>query len=281
MEGDHRRRPYGGREGEPDELWDPAARNASSSAARRGLEPADPAGPVWDSLPPSARLYGAPADPGPRVRRRVWRRWGGALLGVLMAVGLVAGLVAVALRVAAPGGEQAQLTDSIAGVLLTLPEGWQEGKVPPVTGFTSVARAPGGAALVMARPVPGEAADPAKAAKEAAERYSDLLLKGDRVTVVADEPLARGHTRALRAEYDDVVNRPAYLRVTLVTENGRTALLVGLLQPEDEAGRQAVDTVLASVRYAATRPYHSWGGLARIPDARHVLSVGPITLGSL
>ncbi|MEV4222829.1 hypothetical protein [Nonomuraea sp. NPDC049725] len=298
MERDHRRRPYGGghgsgrggrRGGEPEELWDPAAR-----AATRGLEPEEPVGQAWDSLPPSARLYGAPAAPGgPRVRRsalrRVWAllrglaggRWGRAVLGAAVAVAAVAGLTAVVLRITAPGGAGAPLTDTIAGVRLALPAGWQEGKVPPVTGFTSVARAPGGGALVMARPVTGAPADPAGAVKEAAERYSELLLKGDRVTVVSDEPLALGHTRALRAEYDDVVNRPAYLRVTLVTENGRSALLVGLLQPEDETGRQVVDTVLASVRYAATRPYHSWGGLARIDDARHVLSVSPITLGSL
>jgi hypothetical protein len=116
-----------------------------------------------------------------------------------------------------------------------------------VTGFTSVAR-DGGGSLVMARPMHESVPDLAKAVKEAAARYSRLLLKGDQVSVVKDEPVAQGHTRALRASYDDIVNRPAYLRVTIITRDGRTAMLVGLLQPEQAASRQALDAVLSSVR---------------------------------
>ncbi|MDA0647075.1 hypothetical protein, partial [Nonomuraea ferruginea] len=95
---------------------------------------------------------------------------------------------------------------------------------------------------------PGEIADPRAGVKDAAEHYARLLLKGDRVKVVDDRPVAGGHTRALLARYDDVVNRPAYLRVTLVTTGGKAALVLGLLQPEETAARQALDGVMASAR---------------------------------
>jgi hypothetical protein len=255
MEGDQRAWPPRSRRAEePEELdweaeeeeppWNPRAKRA----ARRGLEPADGPRPSWESLPPSARLYGAPADPGFRpVRRVAWRRWAGAVLAMAVVAALVAGLVVVVVRLATPEPQPVELSDSLAGVRLTLPAGWQEGRLPPVTGFTSVAR-DGGGSLVMARPMHESVPDLAKAVKEAAARYSRLLLKGDQVSVVKDEPVAQGHTRALRASYDDIVNRPAYLRVTIITRDGRTAMLVGLLQPEQAASRQALDAVLSSVR---------------------------------
>ncbi|MEU0564389.1 hypothetical protein ABZ297_03185 [Nonomuraea sp. NPDC005983] len=203
----------------------------------------------WESLPPSARLYGAPADPGlgRKVRGRRWRRWAGVGLALVVAGGLVAGLVVILTRPAAPEAVTVQVRDAVAGVTLSLPPGWREEAVPPVTGFTSVLR-DGGGALVMARPVAGPVADARKAAREAAELYSRLLLKGDRVTVVDDRSLEHGYTRALRAEYRDVVNGPAYLRVTLLTRPGRDVLLVGLLQPDDGNRRQALDAVLSGVR---------------------------------
>lgn len=254
MEGDQRAwPPRSRRTEEPEELdWDaeeePPWNPRAERAARRGLEPEDGPRPSWQSLPPSARLYGAPADPGFRpVRRVAWRRWAGAVLAMAVAAALVAGLVVVTARLATPEPEPVELSDSLAGVRLTLPAGWQEGRIPPVTGFTSVARHDGGS-LVMARPMYESVPDLAKAVKEAATRYSRLLLKGDQVSVVEDGPVAQGHTRALRASYDDVVNRPAYLRVTILTRNGRTAMLVGLLQPERAASRQALDAVLSSVR---------------------------------
>jgi hypothetical protein len=168
------------------------------------------------------------------------------VLALVVAAGLVAGLVVVGLRFAAPKPVTGLLSDSLAGVTIALPPGWQEAAVPPVTGFTSVARSDG--ALVMARPVPDPETDVARATKDAAEVYSDLLLKGDKVEVVEDKALAQGHTRALRAQYLDVVNRPAFLRVTLLKRDGRSVLLVGLLQPEETARRQALDEVMSSVR---------------------------------
>ncbi|MEV4833638.1 hypothetical protein AB0K05_03890 [Nonomuraea sp. NPDC049486] len=201
----------------------------------------------WDSLPPSARMYGTPADPGPRVPRRALGRLARPVLAVVAAAGLVAALALAVLRLMPSGGEATPLTDTLAGVRLALPPGWEEEKVAPVTGFTSSARNDDGG-LVMTRPLPGEIADPRAGVKDAAEHYARLLLKGDRVKVVDDRPVAGGHTRALLARYDDVVNRPAYLRVTLVTNGGKAALVLGLLQPEETAARQALDGVMASAR---------------------------------
>lgn len=140
-----------------------------------------------------------------------------------------------------------RLSDARAGVTLALPDGWRAEALPPVTGFTSAAR-DGDGALLMARPFTEPAGDQEKAVSQAAELYSRLLLKGDKVTVVEDRALPQGRTRALRAEYKDVVNRPAFLRVTLVTRGGRPALLLGLLQPEQNTRRQALDALMASVR---------------------------------
>ncbi|MEQ4718697.1 hypothetical protein [Nonomuraea sp. B19D2] len=228
---------------EPDEPWNPRIRRTAERATERDEDP-------WDSLPPSARLRGTPVDPGQRrgVPGRAWRRWAGVTAAVLAGAGLVAGTSAVVLRITAPPAETGRLSDSLAGVKVTLPQGWRQGAVAPVTGFTSVIR-DGGGGLVMARPVPGPVENAEKATAEAAELYSRLLLKGDRVTVVENKELPGGRTRALRAEYQDVVNRPAFLRVTLLTRGGDGVLLVGLLQPEETARRQALDAVMTSMRY--------------------------------
>ncbi|MEV6041382.1 hypothetical protein AB0L65_60495 [Nonomuraea sp. NPDC052116] len=226
----------------PEEPWNPQIRRTASYGLDREFEP-------WESLPPSARLYGSPADPGRRtgVSGRTMRRWVVVSVALLAGVGLVAGATVVVLRVTAPSAESGQLSDSLAKVSVALPQGWSQEPVPPVTGFTSVAR-DGDGGLVMARPVTGAVADAKKATAEAAELYSRLLLKGDRVTVVEDKELPGGHTRALRAEYQDVVNRPAFLRVTLLTRAGSAVMLLGLLQPEETARRQALDTVMTKIK---------------------------------
>ncbi|MFI6900980.1 hypothetical protein ACIBKY_06955 [Nonomuraea sp. NPDC050394] len=242
MEDDHRVWPPGSPRGtpplpdDPDEPWNPPLRRT----AGRDVEP-----PPWESLPPSARYYGSPAKPSP-VRRWRWRRRAGAVLALLVAAGLVGGLVAVVFRMATPPPVQGRLVDAVAQVTLTLPQGWQEGVVAPVTGFTSVARSERG--VVMARAVPHSGQGTRTMVADTAQLYSRLLLKGDKVDIVDDRALPQGYTRALRAEYRDVVNRPAYLRVTLLTRPGRSVLLVGLLQPADTASIEALDTVMASVR---------------------------------
>ncbi|MEV4286581.1 hypothetical protein AB0K40_13855 [Nonomuraea bangladeshensis] len=205
-----------------------------------------------DALPPSARLYGTPAAPGTRTAPSgMPRRLAFALAALLTGAALVAVAINLAPRLVAPQpGPEAgtgRLSDGLAGVAATLPDGWYVASVPPVSGFTSVAR-DGAGGLVMARPLPEPVADAKEATAEAAELYSRLLLKGDRVKVVEDRQIPGGHTRALRAEYRDVVNRPAYLRVMLLTRGERSVLLLGLLQPEQTASRQALDTVLTSLR---------------------------------
>ncbi|MFG3441781.1 hypothetical protein ACGF0J_31450 [Nonomuraea sp. NPDC047897] len=200
----------------------------------------------WQSLPPSARLYGAPADPGlsRKARGRGPRRVAGALLAVVLAVAAVASLVVAVQRLTAAPAQAGRLHDPRARVTIPLPAGWRAERVPPVTGFTTAAT-DGAGGLVMARPFGGATRE---SMVEAAELYSRLLLKGDRVTVVADRQVPGGHSRALRAEYQDVVNRPAYLRVILLTRDGGAVLVVGLLQPDEPARRQALDTLLSSVR---------------------------------
>ncbi len=227
---------------------DPDGRSSEPSSRPSSSGPLS--SPPWDTLPPSARLYGTPMDPGARRRpgRRVWRRWAGVLVALLAGMGLVAGATAVVLQITAPQAETGRLADGLAGVSAALPQGWRVGSVPPVTGFTSVVR-DGAGGLIMARPVPGPVKDAEKATADAAELYSRLLLKGDRVSVVEDKEIPQGHTRALRAEYQDVVNRPAFLRVTLITRGQRAVLLVGLLQPEEAARRQALDALMAGIRY--------------------------------
>lgn len=193
----------------------------------------------WESLPPSARHYGTPTAPHRMpVRRRAGRRVG-AVLALVVASGLLVVLVVSIMRAYVPEPVSNTLTDTEAGVTIPLPTGWAKGAVPPVTGFTSVARNHDQGAVLMARPLPGGGD-----VKEAAEIYSQLILQGDTVAVVADTPASR----SLRAEYKDVVNRPAYLRVMILTRDGRSALLLGLLQPDESTGRQALDALMESVR---------------------------------
>ncbi|MGW0808789.1 hypothetical protein [Nonomuraea sp. NPDC002799] len=170
-----------------------------------------------------------------------------ALVGLAAVTGLVAGGIAVVPRLTEPPRETGRLSDAFAGVTASLPQGWRQAPVPPVTGFTSVIRN-GAGALMMARPVQAPVADAKKATAEAAELYSRLLLQGDRVTILEDKSLPGGHTRALRAEYRDVANRPAFLRVMLLTRGGRVVMLVGLLQPEENSRRVELDAVMTSVR---------------------------------
>ncbi|MFE3453187.1 hypothetical protein ACFXJ8_30115 [Nonomuraea sp. NPDC059194] len=242
MEDDRRVWPPGSQDPEPP--WNPRLRRTVERSA---------SGPFSEALPPSARLYGGPA--APRRTGGGWRSRAGAVLALVVAGGMVTGLVVAVLRPAVP--EQvltARLTDAAAAVTIPLPEGWRQDPLPPVTGFTSAARSAAGA-LVMTRPSDAPGAAPGAAARataEAAELYARLLLHGDKVTVVADAPITigpyGGHTRSLRAEYKDVVNQPAYLRVMLLTKQGRSVVVVGLLQPDRIPSRQALDAVMTSVR---------------------------------
>ncbi|WP_170246545.1 hypothetical protein, partial [Nonomuraea zeae] len=175
------------------------------------------------------------------------RRWAGVLVALAAGAALVTGATMAVLRLTAPPPQTGRLSDALAGISVALPQGWQPGPVAPVTGFTSVIR-DGGGGLVMARPVPGPVENAKKATAEAAELYSRLLLKGDRVAIVDDRQIPGGHTRALRAEYQDVVNRPAFLRVMLLTRDDKAVLLVGLLQPEENTSRKALDSVMTSIR---------------------------------
>ncbi|MFG1698702.1 hypothetical protein [Nonomuraea sp. NPDC049309] len=212
-------------------------------------------GAADDDLPPSAHLYRSPTAPRQHATRAqsgagtagTAKKVAAVLVALAAGTALVAAATSAALRFVAPQQETDRLSDTQAGVAATLPEGWRTDQVPPATGFTSAAR-DGAGAVVMARPLPGPIEDAKKTAAQAAQLYSRLLLKGDRVTVVDDRGTQDGYTRALRAEYRDVVNRPAFLRVMLVTREERPVLLVGLLHPEDQARRQALEAVMTSLR---------------------------------
>ncbi len=212
-----------------------------------------PAAPGEDALPPSARWYGTPeAPPPPRIPPGLAR----VLLGVgvlVVGVGLIAGLGYLILdRVRAVTAPPASAVDRLAGVTYPVPAGWREGKVAPVTAFTSVVTHDGDA-IVMARP--GDAVPPSglrQAAQELTDLYSRLLLHGDKVTLVEDKGLTvngrTAHVRALRAEYRDVVNRPSYLRVMVLGGGEGGTVVVGMAQPDDPRLRADIDAMMRGLR---------------------------------
>ncbi|GAT65467.1 hypothetical protein PS9374_01100 [Planomonospora sphaerica] len=232
----------------PGQAWPP--RQSGWSPARPGS--AGPSGPDGDEdLPPSARRYGMPATPsGPRIPRRLRRLLLGLLASAACAV-ITAGVVTAVLR-ALPAPEPARVTDRAAGVGYPLPEGWRTGTAPPVTGFTSVA-GDGRTATVLVRPG-GRVTDAREAAVTLADLYGRLLLHGDEVKVEDDRTVTvggrTGHSRTLRAEYRDVVNRPAYLRVVFLTASaGRPPVVVlAVAKPDGPRTRAEIDAVLAGVR---------------------------------
>ncbi|MER7206661.1 hypothetical protein ABT340_06285 [Streptosporangium sp. NPDC000239] len=211
-----------------------------------------------DELPPSARWYGSPVAPPPSRAGRLRR----LLLGtVAAAAGLAVGFaVAVLLPPLllwqAPSDAQAAtrpavVSDPVTGVTYPLPAGWRVGAVPPVTGFTSIAGGDGAVTVMTGPAEPGD--DPAKTAAGLADLYGRLLLHGDEVKVVDDRAVTvngrTGRSRSLRAEYHDVVNRPAYLRLVLLTgKGGEPVVVVGVAQPDDPALRGAIDKVISGLR---------------------------------
>ena len=205
-----------------------------------------------DDLPPSARWYGTPVAPPPRRTGGRLRRLLLVSLTLTVCGGIIAGVVVLVLRVLpAPASPPGRVSDMAAGVSYPLPEGWLAGTVPPVTAFTSVA-GNGGTATVMVRP--GEpVTDVRKATVELSELYARLLLHGDEVEVLDDQPITvggrTGHSRSLRAVYRDVVNRPAYLHVTFLTgSGGRPVVVVAVAQPDDLRLRAEIDLVVIGIR---------------------------------
>ncbi|MEV5408350.1 hypothetical protein AB0K60_05805 [Thermopolyspora sp. NPDC052614] len=258
-----RRQPYASRVWPPRQQEtthgpDAASGDRPPPAGDLALHPTAPAAPdaaalAADALPPSARVYGTPeAPPPPKIPPGLAR----ALVGVavfLVVGGLIAGLGYLVLdRVRAATAPPVNAVDRLAGVTYPVPPGWHEGKVAPVTAFTSVVTHDGDA-VVMARP--GDAVQPSglrQAAQELTDIYSRLLLHGDKVTVVEDGGLTvNGRTayiRALRAEYHDVVNRPSYLRVMVLGGGEVGAVVVGLVQPDDPRLRADIDAMMRGLR---------------------------------
>ncbi|GHH67990.1 hypothetical protein GCM10017673_15940 [Streptosporangium violaceochromogenes] len=212
-----------------------------------------------DELPPSARWYGAPAAPPPRRAASRLRRLLVGLVAAVAGAGVGFGIAVlvprILLQVPPPAQEgvprPARVSDPGTGVGYPLPAGWRVGAVPPVTGFTSMASGDE-AVTVMTGP-----ADPVTDVPEGTARLADLygrlLLHGDKVSVVEDRTVTvggrKGHSRSLRAEYSDVVNRPSYLRVVLLTGlGGRPVVVIGVAQPDLPHLRATIDTVVAGVR---------------------------------
>ncbi|GAA3115953.1 hypothetical protein GCM10010466_03770 [Planomonospora alba] len=257
-----RTRPYGRPYGAPVAGGVPAAppeqdgarplRQGGWSAARPGPARAPGRDGADDDLPPSARRYGTPSPPaGPRLPRRL-RRFLLGLLALAACAAVTAGAVVAVLRLSSPSPAPGRVTDRAAGVGYPLPAGWRTGAVPPVTGFTSVA-GDGRTATVLVRPG-GGVTDARRAAVTLADLYGRLLLHGDEVKVADDRAITvggrTGHSRALRAEYRDVVNRPAYLRVVFLTGSaGRPPVVVlAVAGPDDPRARAAIDSVVAGLR---------------------------------
>lgn len=212
-----------------------------------------------DELPPSARWYGGPAAPPPRRAASRLRRLLIGLVAAVAGTGVGFGIAVLVPRIllqVPPSGQEgvprpARVSDPGTGVGYPLPAGWRVSTVPPVTGFTSMA---GGdeAVTVMTGP-----ADPVTDVPEGTARLADLygrlLLHGDKVRIVDDRTVTvggrKGHSRSLRAEYSDVVNRPSYLRVVLLTGlGGRPVVVIGVAQPDLPHLRAAIDTVVAGIR---------------------------------
>ncbi|MEW9533055.1 hypothetical protein [Microbispora sp. NPDC049125] len=211
----------------------------------------EPGGPDEEDLPPSARWYGTPAPP-PRSMPPWLSRLLVAVLALISAGTVITAVVVTVLN-RAESAPPTVVQDPIAGVSYALPPAWSEGVVAPVTGFTSVA-ARGDLATVMARP--GDRVDPPNlrsAVIDLADLYTRLLLHGDKVEVVDDHAVTvngrPGHTRAVRAEYRDVVNEPAFMRVTLLTRpDGESTVLLGLAHPDDPRSRADIEAVLTGAR---------------------------------
>lgn len=212
-----------------------------------------------DDLPPSARWYGTPTAPPPRRAPGRLRRLTFGLVAAVVGVGAgfaVAVLVPRIVLGRAPSAwasapQPARVNDLGAGVGYPLPEGWRVGTAPSVTGFTSAGG--DGAATVMTGPAE-PVTDVAGRAIDLADLYGRLLLHGDEVEVVDDRTVTvggrSGHSRSLRAEYRDVVNRPAYLRVVLLAGSGtrRPVVVIGMAQPDDPRLRAVIDKVISEVR---------------------------------
>lgn len=218
---------------------------------------AGPGGPVESGdagrseQPPSAHRYGTPVRP-PRGTPRWLSRLLVALLALLSA-GTVLGAVVLTVLNQAEAEPPRVVNDPLAGVYYELPPGWREGVVAPVTGFTSVA-AHGDLVTFMARPE--ERVDPPNLRSvviELSDLYARLLLHGDETEVVDDRAVTingrPGHTRAVRAAYRDVVNEPAFMRVTLLTRSdGRSTVLLALAHPDSPRSRAEVESLISGVR---------------------------------
>ncbi|MEV7806349.1 hypothetical protein AB0O28_25720 [Microbispora sp. NPDC088329] len=212
-----------------------------------GLESPEPE----EDLPPSGRRYRAPDTPPRRMPRWLQRLLVGGLALVCSAA--VIGAVVVTVLHRAETVPPTVIHDQIAGVAYTLPPEWREGVVAPVTGFTSVA-ARGDSATVMARP--GDRVDPPNlrsAVIDLSDLYTQLLLHGDKVEVLDDHAVTvggrPGHTRAVRAEYTDVVNEPAFMRVTLLTRpDGGSTVLLGLAHPDNPRSRAEIEGLMWGAR---------------------------------
>ncbi|MFF3443512.1 hypothetical protein [Streptosporangium sp. NPDC002721] len=244
---DDERRPWPAPEDDEYRPWPPPEDGPPDSRSHLTWPPRIPE--PGDDLPPSARWYGTPIAPPERPRGRL-RRVLLVLLALAAGGAVVAAVVVLAVR-ALPSPQPGRVTDPVAGVSYPLPDRWFAGTVPPVTDFTSAA---GDGVNTTVMVMPAEPATDARAATtELGDLYARLLLHGDEVKVVDDTEIAvgtrTGHTRALRAEYLDVVNRPAYLRVVFLTRAGtRPVVVVAMTQPDDPVSRAEIDTVIAGLR---------------------------------
>jgi len=244
---DDERRPWPAPEDDEYRPWPPPEDEPSD--ARSGLTWPPRIPEPGDDLPPSARWYGTPIAPPERRPGRL-RHVLLVLLTLAAGAGVIAVVAVLSLR-ALPSPPPERVEDQVAGVSYPLPERWLTGTVPPVTEFTSAA---GDGVNTTVMVMPAEPATDVRAATtELSDLYARLLLHGDEVKVVDDTEITvgarTGHTRALRAEYRDVVNRPAYLRVVLLTGAGkRPVVVVAMTQPDDPVSRAEIDTVIAGLR---------------------------------
>ncbi|GII91308.1 hypothetical protein [Sinosporangium siamense] len=201
--------------------------------------------------PPSGRWYGAAVQPAADDEDSARRRGPRFYLLVVLTAGVVAAAAFGGWWYISSGSNGDGQTDLATGIGYPVPDGWHTELLPPVTGFTTAVRSGGAVLMIGPTSAIPDGTKPDKMAVELTDLYSGLLLHGDKVDVVEDRPFNvagfTGHSRSVLAKYRDVVNRPAFMRVLVLTGTERDAVVVALSQPDEPGLRTDIDDIMSGL----------------------------------